>query len=76
MCIRDRYEGEYVYIDLEKAQKISYLNIVAYDANGAGNFDIYLTNTNPADGVPQDAALVGEVPFVDGAVGGDIDRCV
>ena len=69
------YEGEYVYIDLEKAQKISYLNIVAYDANGAGNFDIYLTNTNPADGVPQDAALVGEVPFVDGAVGGDIDAC-
>lgn len=54
--------SEYVYIDLEDAQKISNLEIVAYGINGCGNFNIYLTNTNPAGGLPADKALVGSVP--------------
>lgn len=63
------YEGEYVYIDLVGGQKISYFEIVAYAGIAAGNFDIYLTNTDPADGVPSDAVKVGEVPYVEGISG-------
>lgn len=57
------YEGEYIYVDLEGGQKLSKLELIAYDANGGAGVDIYLTNTNPANGFdPMTAELVGEAP--------------
>lgn len=61
------FEGEYVYIDLGERQKISHFEIVAYAGIAAGNFDIYLTNADPAGGVPEDKALVGDVPYTEDA---------